>query len=215
MLAATPPPAKKQKVDELTPDRPKRYKRWTLLEEMSVEKRLKKWGLDKEFAALGGSRLGCITCMKYGAWCEQEGADTKKKQKKNKKNKTKKKKKEKKEKKVHTEEVKSPRKSHGPAEADSGDEETTHTDIQHALKEGTYEPPVGTQANRLKYSLERHLSGPLHKKAAGARKNEENEHVKARDVPSDAQMMFVYDEVKKNPMVLNPSPLLPPRKYYG
>ena len=182
------------------------------LKKMSVEQRLKKWGLDKEFTVRGGSRLGCITCMKYGAWCEQEGADTKKKKKKKKETK-KKKKKEKKEKKkpllmheVHTEEVKSPRKSHGPAEADSGDEETTHADIQHALQKGTYKPSVGTQANRLKYSLGRHLSGSQHKTAAGAREDEENEHVKDQDVPSDAQMMFVYDEVKKSPMV----PPLPP-----
>ena len=176
-----------------------------LPKEMTVEQRLKKWGLDKEFTLCGGSRLGCITCMKYGAWCEQEGADTKKKKKKKE---TKKEKKEKKEKpllmhEVHTEEVKSPRKSHGPAEADSGDEETTHADIQYALQKGTYKP----QADRLKkYSLERHLSGSQHKKAAGAREVEENEHVKDQDVPSDAQMMFVYDEVKKSPMV----PPLPP-----
>ena len=144
--------------------------------------------------------------MKYGAWCEQEGADTKKKKKKKETKKAKKK--EKKEKpllmhEVHTEEVKSPRKSHGPAEADSGDEEKTHADIQHALQKGTYKPPVGTQANRLKYSLERHLSGSQHKKAARAREDEENERLKpqAQEVPSDAQMMFVYDEVKKHPMV--------------
>ena len=104
---------------------------------------------------------------------------------------------------VCTEEVKSPRKSHGPAEADSG-EEATHADIQHALQKGTYKPPVGSQANRLKYSLERHLSGSQHKKAAGAREDEENEHVKDQDVPSDAQMMFVYDDVKKSPMVRPP-----------
>ena len=170
--------------------------------EMSVEHRLKKWGLDKEFTVRGGSRLGCFTCMKYGAWCEQEGADTKK----NKKKETKKEKKEKNEKlllmhEVHTEEVKSPRKSHGPAEADRGDEETTHADIQHALQKGTYKPPVGAHANRFKYSLNRHLSGSQHKKAARAREDEENEHVKDQDVPSDAQMMFVYDEVKKSPMV--------------
>ena len=102
----------------------------------------------------------------------------------------------------HTEEVKSPRKSHGPAEADSGDEETTPADIQHALQKGTYKPHEG---KRLKYALKRHLSGSQHKIAAGAREDEENEHVN-EDVPSDAQMMFVYDEVKKRPMV----PPLPP-----
>ncbi len=233
LLASTPPPGKKRKIGEhgespqLTPDmkkcegahstdvkndvfeeehgpvlkkgRPRAgrpYKREP--KEMTVEQRLKKWGLDKEFAVCGGSRLGCITCMKYGAWCEQEVADTKKKKKKKKKETKKEKKKEKKEKPLQ--------KSHGPAEADSGDEETTHADIQHALQKGTYKPPVGTQANRLKYSLERHLSGSQHKKAAGAREVEENEHVKDQDVPSDAQMMFVYDEVKKSPMV----PPLPP-----
>ena len=103
--------------------------------DVSIEQRLKKWGMDKEFTVLGGSRLGCITCMKYGAWCEQEVADTKKKKNKKKKEPKKVKKKENKEKpllmhEVHTEEVKSPRKSHGPAEADSCDEETTHADIQ-------------------------------------------------------------------------------------
>ena len=108
-------------------------------EDMAIEQRLKKWGMDKEFTVLGGSRLGCITCMKYGAWCEQGVADTKKKKKKKKKEPKKFKKKQNEEKpllmhEVHTEEVKSPRKSHGPAEADSCDEEseTTHADIQQA-----------------------------------------------------------------------------------
>jgi hypothetical protein len=228
LLASTPPQGKKRKIGEhgespqLTPDVKKcegahsadvkhdvfeeehlkksgrrtgmPYQRAS--ETLSVEQRLKKWGLDKEFTVHGGSRLGCITCMKYGAWCEQEGADTKKKKKKKEM-----KKKKKKEKKEHPEEVKSPRKSHGPAEADSGDEERTRADIQQAFQKGTYEPPVGTQAipNRLKYSLKRHLSGSQHKAAASAREDEE--HVKDHDVPSDAQMMFVYDEVKKSPMV--------------
>ena len=182
---------------------------------MSVGQRLKNWGMDGEFKVCGGSRLGCITCMKYGAWCEQEGADAKKKKKKKTKKKKEKKEKKKKKKKkklllmheVHTEEVKSPRKSHGPAEADSDDEETTHADSQHALQKGTYKPPVGTRANRLKYSLGRHLSGSRHKTAAGAREDEENEHVNDRDVPSDAQMMFVYDAVKKTPMVPPPPPI--------
>ena len=171
---------------------------------LTMEQHLEKWGMGEEFTVCGGSRLGCITCMKYGAWCKQE-ADTNKKKKKNKEKKEtqKVKKKENKEKpllmhEVHTEEVKSPRKSHMPAEADSGDEETTHADIQQALQKGTYHP-VG---NRLKYYLQRHLSRPHHEKAASARDGEEN--VKYQDVPSDAQMMFVYDAVKKSPMVPHP-----------
>ena len=234
-LASTPPRGKKRKIGEhgespqLTPDMkkcegahstavkndvfeeehgPVLKKGHRRAEETSIRRRLKKWGLDKEFIDCGGSRLGCITCMKYGAWCEQEGTtDTKKKKNKKKYAKKKKKKAEEKKKKpllmheVHTEEVKSPRKSHGPAEADSGDEETTHADIQHALQKGAYKPPVGTQANRLKFSLVRHLSGSHHKTAASEREVEEYEHVKDQDVPSDAQMMFVYDEVKKSPMV--------------
>ena len=82
---------------------------------------MKKWGLDTEFTVLGGTRLGCITCMKYGAWCEQEGADARKKKKTKKKVKQVKK-------------VK--KKSHGPAEADRG-EETTHADIQNTFQKGT------------------------------------------------------------------------------
>ena len=167
-----------------------------------VAVRLKNWGLDKEFTVRGGSMLGCIACMKYGAWCEQEGADTKKKKKKKKEETKKEKKKEKKEKPLQ--------KSHGPAEADSGDEETTPADIQHALQKGTYKPHEG---KRLKYALKRHLSGSQHKKAAGAREDEENEHVNDQDVPSGAQMMFVYDEVKKSPMVPPLPPL--PRGYFG
>ena len=182
---------------------------------MSIEQRLKKWGMDKEFTVLGGSTLGCITCMKYGAWCEQEVADTKTKKNNKKKEPKKFKKKQNEEKpplmhEVHTEEVKSPRKSHGPAEADSCDEEATHADIQHALQKGTYKPPA---VKRFKYSLERHLSRSHHEKAAGAREDEQNEHLKYQDVPSDAQMMFVYDAVKKSPMVPPLPPL--PREYYG
>ena len=252
MLASTPPREKKRKIGEhgespqLTPDMKKheethstdeedgpvlkkhrrhagrRLQRPVFASPLSVGQRLKKWGMDGEFTDCGGSRLGCITCMKYGAWCEQEGTGAKNKKKK--KMKKKKEKKEKKKKKklllmheVHPEEVKSPRKSHGPAEADSDDEETTHADSQLALQKGTYKPPVGTRANRLKYSLGRHLSGSRHKTAAGAREDEEklSEHVYRQDVPSDAQMMFVYDEVKKRPMVPPPpSPPLP-GAYYG
>jgi len=235
LLAPSTPQAKKQKIGEhgespqLTPDMkecegahstdvkndvfeeehgpaPKKLFRRSRQLTMPVEQRLKKWKLDKEFTVRGGSRLGCITCMKYGAWCEQE-ADTNKKKKKNKEKKEtqKVKKKENKEKpllmhEVHTEEVKSPMKSHMPAEADSGDEETTHADIQQALQKGTYHPaPAG---KRLRYYLHRHLSRPHHEKAAGARDGEEN--VRYQDVPSDAQMMFVYDAVKKSPMVPHP-----------
>ena len=236
MLDSTPPREKKRKIGEhegspqLTPDkeqvgRPRHGHLKGKLKDalpLTVEQRLKKWKLDKEFTVHGGSRLGCITCMKYGAWCEQQdGLDRKKKEKKKNKEMKKKEKKEKKEKKkkkklheAHTEEGKSPRKSHGPAEADSGDEETTiGADIQHTFQKGTYKLPWGTQANRLRYVLNRHLSGPRHKKAAGARREEEDQHVKDRDVPSAAQMMFVYDEVKKSPMVPPLPPLL--RGYYG
>jgi len=231
LLAATPPPAKKQKIGEhgeslqLTPDMKKcegahlmsdvddvfeeehgpvlkkggQRRDRAKIERLPIEERLKKWGLDEAFTICGGSSLGCITCMKYGAWCEQ-GADTKKMKKK--------KKETKKQKKVVKKEK--------PAEADGGDEETTHADIQHTLQKGMYKPPVGILAARLKYSLARHLSGSRHKKATCAREDEENEHAigKDQDVPSDAQMMFVYDEVKKSPMVPPPSPLLP-RGYYG
>jgi len=158
----------------------------------NVKQRLKKWGLDKEFTVCGGSRLGCMACMKYAAWCEQEGADTKKKKRK-KPPPTE----------VHTEEVKSPEKSHGPAEADRDDEESKHADIQHALQKGTYQPPEGRSENKLRYCLLRHVSGARHKTATGAREREveENKSVDKKDVPSDAQMRFVYDEVKKHPMV--------------
>ena len=105
---------------------------------------------------------------------------------------------------AHAEEVvKSPRKSHGPAEDDSGDEETTSADIQQALQKGTYEVKrtlTGKGTAKLKYTLQRHLSGHRHQQAASARE-EESRSVKDGDVPSDAQMMFVYDEVKKSPMV--------------
>jgi len=163
-----------------------------ILKTNDVEERLKKWGLDKEFTVCGGSRLGCMACMKYAAWCEQEGADTKKKKRK-KPPPTE----------VHTEEVKSPKKSHGPAEADRDDEESKHADIQHALQKGTYQPPEGRSENKLRYCLLRHVSGARHKTATGAREREveENKSVDKKDVPSDAQMRFVYDEVKKHPMV--------------
>ena len=172
---------------------------------MSLKNRLKNWGLDKEFTVSEGTRVGCIACMKYGAWYRQEGADMKKKKKKNAKNKEKKKRKLLRIREVHTEEVKSPGKSSGPAEADSDDEEAMYVDLHNSLEEGTYQPPVTERqcigGHRLKYSLNRHLSGLRHKKAAGAR---DEEFAIDRDVPSDAQMMFAYDEVKKDPMVSPP-----------
>ena len=172
------------------------------IKSLCIGQRLKRWGLDKEFTVHGGSRLQCITCMKYGAWQEQEGADMKKKKKKQKVVK-KKILKKKKEKPLLTEEVRSPGKSHGPAEADSSDDETTHAD-KHALQTGTYEPPPHMSSFHLKFVLKRHLTSPYHKKAAGAR--EEDEHVNDQDVPTAAQMRFVYEDVKKSPMVL-PSPI--------
>ena len=189
----------------------------------SIEQRLKKWGMAQEFTVRGGSAVGCIACMKYAAWCDQEEADAKKVQKKKKqakkeklrgenKIKIKKKKKEEKEKPLGEEGDED-----GEAEADSieaeggGEEETTPADIQHALRQGTYIP-------KKKYPLQRHLSGSQHKKAVAAREAEENEHASmlGSDVPSDAQMTFVYEDVKKNPMV----PPLPPLPwgysgYYG
>lgn len=168
----------------------------------TLEQRLKNWGVkyDKEFTVIGSSRLGCVACMKYAAWREQEGADTKKKKKKTKILSLKKP--------VHTEEVKSPEKSHGPAEADGDDEESKHADIQHSLQKGTYQPE-GENGQKLKFILQRHLSGARHKTATGARANEEN--VNNRDVPSDAQMRFIYDDVKKNPMVPSPCCLVDTR----
>ena len=193
---------------EDTPLKKKSLKPGVLKSEMTpqtLEQRLKNLGLDKEFTVSGSSRLGCMACMKYAAWREQEGADTKKKKKKEKKTKILSLKKP-----VHTEEVKSPEKSHGPAEADGDDEESKHADIQHSLQKGTYQP-VGQNGQKLKFILRRHLSGARHKTATGARANEEN--VNNRDVPSDAQMRFIYDEVKKNPMVPSPCCLVDTRAY--
>ena len=106
MLASTPPQGKKRKVDELTPDCPEKK---CVSEEahstdvkrgrpstgcpyvrqqkpgQSPEQLLRNWGLDEEFTVHGGSRLGCITCMKYHAWRERhEGADEQKKKRKKK-----------------------------------------------------------------------------------------------------------------------------------
>ena len=183
------------------------------IDDMSLKKRLKKWGLVKEFTVSGGTRLGCNACMKYGAWSKQEETDwkTKKTKKSNLKKKKHKKKKLLLMREVHTEEVKSPGKSSGPAEADGDDEEAAPANmIQHALQEGTFQTYrasfMGPRGRRLKYSLKRHLSTSRHKIATGARAREaeENDHAKNQDVPSDAQMMFAYDEVKKNPMVPPP-----------
>ena len=212
-MDSTPQQGKKQKVDdELTPEcelcfstqhAGYAYKKRA----DSIEQRLKKWGLDKEFTIHdGGSRLGCITCMKFGAWWEQEGANIMKWQQKKQKKKQKKKKEEKEQKeKKETKEKKAEKEKKRPAEADSSSsDETTHADVQHALQNGTYKHE---DSKRLKYILERHLSGGQHKNAACARENvEQEQQARVKDVPTDAQMLFVYDEVKKSPMVLNPSP---------
>ena len=194
----SPPPKKKKREDEqVTPDEKKcelalekpGIKKGYLIERSSVPQHLKKWDLNKEFKACDGmGRLGCVACMKYGAWCKQEGADTKKKKKKKKKKNNKKKKSE-------------------------HEDEASHADIQQALQKGTYQPLVGAKLSRLKYCLQRHLSGARHKAATGAREREENENVNNQDVPSDAQMMFVYDGVKKNPMVPTPCGLVDNRAF--
>ena len=211
MLASTPPRGKKRKIEhgespQLAPDMKKcemahstdvkndvknhgcraGSKRKQCPWSMPLEERLKKWGLDEEFTVLGGARLGCITCMKYDTWCEQEGAYNSKR--------------------TYYRKKKETEKSHGLAEADSGDEETTRRNRD--LCKGTYEP---LQLKRLKEVLERHLKRPQHKKAAAAR--DEEEQTCQEDVPSAAQMMFAYDGVKKSPMVPPLPPL--PRGSYG
>jgi len=207
LLDVTPPPLKKQKIGEHgesphwpTPEKcegahstdvklkayrphpkPDRLYRRNCppKREMSLKQRLSVWGLDEEFTFHGGSesRLGCITCMKYRAWCKQlPGAD------KNEKKNIKEKKKD--------EKVKKKKKK--------------NADIGKALQKGKYKPVGTQQVKRLRYNLERHLSGPHHKTATHARE-EYDEHVPSQTVPSDAQMMFVYDEVKKSPMVPSPT----------
>ena len=144
--------------------------------------------------------------MKYSAWHEQEAHTMKAKNEK--KNATTKVKQATQKKKplltheVHTEEVKSPRKSHGPAEADSSDEETQHANMLHALQKGSFQV---MNLRRLKYTLDRHLSSSQHSKARYAREDTEKAAGENADVPSDAQMMFVYDEVKKRPTAPPPS----------
>ena len=98
---------------------------------------------------------------------------------------------------VQTELVKSPRNLRGSAQAeeDSGE-------IGSALQKGTYTVRVPA-LKRVKYVLGRHLLGSQHKKATGG---------DMLDVPSDAQMMFVYEAVKKSPMV--PLSLLLLRGYF-
>ena len=83
--AATPPERKKRKIGEHG-ESPEAYSMAVKNDGKgkSIQQHLKKWGLAKEFTVCDGSRLGCITCMKYGAWCEQERADTKGKKKKKK-----------------------------------------------------------------------------------------------------------------------------------
>ena len=84
---ATPPERKKRKIGEHEVAHARDVKN-DAFEEEQLEQCLKKWGLAKEFTVCGGSRLGCITCMKYDAWHEVYMSDMKKK-KKNKKTKKK------------------------------------------------------------------------------------------------------------------------------
>ena len=87
LLASPPPQGKKRKIGEHgegpqpTPEKCERAQSTdvkndvfeeTPVKEMSVGQRLKEWGLDEQFTVCGGSSLGCITCMKYGTWREQE-----------------------------------------------------------------------------------------------------------------------------------------------
>lgn len=158
---------------------------------LTLERRLEEWGLDKEFTVCGGSSLGCITCMKYSAWHEKEPQAHTMKAKNEKKNATTKAK--------QAMQKKKPLLMHD-------DEETQHANMLHqALQEGSFQPEV-MMPRRLKYTLDRHLSSSQHKKAKHAAREEAEKAVgENADVPSDAQMMFVYDEVKKKPMAPPPS----------
>jgi len=70
------------------------------------------------------------------------------------------------------------------------------------LKAGMYQPPASIIADgKLQWHLKRHLGSVAHSQATSARDVEEADHARdVADTPTDAQMFFVYDEVKKNPM---------------
>lgn len=78
--------------------------------------------------------------------------------------------------------------------------------IVDRLRTGSWAPAAIPEQclTKFKKTLKRHLSGERHRQATGG-VNEDVES-EARDVPSDAQMRIVYDEVKKSPMV--PPPLV-------
>ena len=82
-----------------------------------------------------------------------------------------------------------------------------------ALRIGNWAPAAipGQCIKKFKKTLNRHLSGKRHRQATVLESDWRPEsdgrpESNGRDVPSDAQMRIVYDEVKKSPMV--PPPLL-------
>ena len=189
MLAASPPPKKKQKVGELgvglstdakeelvkeevgTPEkvperRGKRRGEVKWHEVGVVKKLLKDCGFGADFKVMGssacGPTVGCLACMKKQSMKESTSGQ-------------------------HA----------GDATVD-------------ALRIGNWAPATIPEQciKKFKKTLNRHLSGKRHWQAsklvwetspAGRRVIDAG-----RDVPSDAQMRIVYDEVKKSPMVPPP-----------
>ena len=77
-----------------------------------------------------------------------------------------------------------------------------------ALRIGNWAPAAIPEQSikKFKKTLNRHLSGKRHQQAT--KKIEPDGPCHEQDVPSDAQMRIVYDEVKKSPMVPPPCCLL-------
>ena len=85
---------------------------------------------------------------------------------------------------------------------DAGDASNAAVD---ALRIGNWAPAAIPEQSikKFKKTLNRHLSGKRHRQATVPESDWRPES-DGRDVPSDAQMRSVYDEVKKSPMVPPP-----------
>jgi len=67
---------------------------------------------------------------------------------------------------------------------------------KNSVSEGKFD---SRECRNVRWSLTKHLTGSKHRAARKARAEEEDDSV-PDDVPTDAQMYFTYDIVKKNPV---------------
>ena len=176
-------PQKTCESEEMTPEKTTQHARISRRPakhlKRPLEEKLRTWELDHHFEVTAEGHLGCKRCMAHRHHNREEEESKKKKK------------------------MTCPVKEKTcPAEEEVEEAETGSpsegSSLSVALSEGTL---IAGQYRNLRCKLKNHLKTNLHRKSQEEKKEEENyDRSVVDDVPTDAQMYFAYDIVKKDPV---------------